>query len=618
MHAAAPPVPAGRIRTGAQMSYLGYYGDAARRPRSATPYRAAPAAAATAERRVGRRRWTCCAEPPHGATTRSSSAPAPPARCSRTASPRRAGGCWCSSADRTPTPASSATTRSASTSASTTRAHSSWRRTSACRFCRACASAAARRSTMRSASPLRAPCSTTGRSAGSTATSSRSRSARSASGSASRRSARRRPRTPPSASRRRSAPWISRAGSSVMEANITAACRGTGYCNIGCAYGAKMSALDSMLPWAQQRLRARGARRRRGRGDPAPGRPRHPAERHPRPSGRARSTVPPTRSSWPPARSARARCCSAAASAATGSARGLHFNINSPLTADFPDGRLVRRHPDVARVPRPAASPRYLVETWFNPPATQALAMPGWFDHHFENMQPLPAHGVRGVLVGTTTPGRVKPGAHAPADRVRRVGEGPRRVDRRPQGRRADLHGGRRRARDAGHLHLARVPHAGVAGRARRADPRARRPAHDQRAPAGRQRARHGGRRGLPRARSRNLYLCDASVFPTSVHVNPQLTVMGMAQYAARRLSCADARDRRAPGRSAPRWRGSSRAGARSDAGRPVRAGRPAGDLGRRDATDPLLARRRRRLHGDGPPRPHAVARARGRDPART
>ena len=34
----------------------------------------------------------------------------------------------------------------------------------------------------------------------------------------------------------------------------------------------------------------------------------------------------------------------------------------------------------------------------------------------------------------------------------------------------------------------------------------------------------------------KNLYLCDASVFPTSVHVNPQLTVMGMAQYAARRI----------------------------------------------------------------------------------
>jgi choline dehydrogenase-like flavoprotein len=33
-----------------------------------------------------------------------------------------------------------------------------------------------------------------------------------------------------------------------------------------------------------------------------------------------------------------------------------------------------------------------------------------------------------------------------------------------------------------------------------------------------------------------NLYLCDASVFPTSVHVNPQLTVMGMAQYASHRI----------------------------------------------------------------------------------
>ena len=37
-----------------------------------------------------------------------------------------------------------------------------------------------------------------------------------------------------------------------------------------------------------------------------------------------------------------------------------------------------------------------------------------------------------------------------------------------------------------------------------------------------------------------NLWLCDASVFPSSVHVNPQLTVMGMAQYAAHRiLRCA-------------------------------------------------------------------------------
>jgi choline dehydrogenase-like flavoprotein len=32
----------------------------------------------------------------------------------------------------------------------------------------------------------------------------------------------------------------------------------------------------------------------------------------------------------------------------------------------------------------------------------------------------------------------------------------------------------------------------------------------------------------------RNLFVCDASVFPTTIHVNPQLTVMAMADYAWR------------------------------------------------------------------------------------
>jgi choline dehydrogenase-like flavoprotein len=30
-----------------------------------------------------------------------------------------------------------------------------------------------------------------------------------------------------------------------------------------------------------------------------------------------------------------------------------------------------------------------------------------------------------------------------------------------------------------------------------------------------------------------NLYVCDASVFPSSITVNPQLTVMALADYAA-------------------------------------------------------------------------------------
>ena len=61
-----------------------------------------------------------------------------------------------------------------------------------------------------------------------------------------------------------------------------------------------------------------------------------------------------------------------------------------------------------------------------------------------------------------------------------------------------------------------------------------------------------------------------------------------------------------------------ARGGHEVDARRPVRARRPAGDVRRRDAADPLLARRRRGLHGDGAPRADAVARARGASPART
>ena len=55
-----------------------------------------------------------------------------------------------------------------------------------------------------------------------------------------------------------------------------------------------------------------------------------------------------------------------------------------------------------------------------------------------------------------------------------------------------------------------------------------------------------------------------------------------------------------------------ARDGVRRHARRPVRARRPPRDLGRRDAPDPLRPRRGRRLHRVGPPRAHAVARARG------
>jgi choline dehydrogenase-like flavoprotein len=321
----------------------------------------------------------------------------------------------------------------------------------------------------------------------------------------------------------------------VMEANVTAACLGTGYCNIGCAYGGKQAALDFILPLAQQqfgldvladfeveRIVRKGDRAAGVTGIHAGG------ERISITADEVIVAAGPIGSSYLLQRSE-------IGGDAVG--QGLHFNINSPLTCDFPDvvdsfAGIQMSHAYVA----PGDPPGYLVETWFNPPATQALAMPGWFDHHFDNMSRYRHMACAGVLVGTTTPGRVKPTPKGPeidytasdADR-RRLVEGLKVAGR------IWLQAGARRVMPATFAWQEyRTPEAlnGLDDAVRETGDLLMTSAHPQ-----------GGNalgtvvdedfrvRGL-----QNLYLCDASVFPSSVHVNPQLTVMGMAQYAARRI----------------------------------------------------------------------------------
>ena len=61
----------------------------------------------------------------------------------------------------------------------------------------------------------------------------------------------------------------------LMEANITDACRGTGYCNIGCGFAARHAALDVLLPRAQQTGGLDVLAGLRRRADRAPRPPRH-------------------------------------------------------------------------------------------------------------------------------------------------------------------------------------------------------------------------------------------------------------------------------------------------------------------------------------------------------
>jgi choline dehydrogenase-like flavoprotein len=324
-------------------------------------------------------------------------------------------------------------------------------------------------------------------------------------------------------------------GLAVMSANVSEACLGTGYCNIGCAYGGKVTTLDRVLPEAQRRFgvdiladveverivtdgdRASGVVGRHASGEPVSVA-----------AGEVVVAAGAIGSSWLLQRSG------------LGGARvgqGLHFNVNSPLTAVFPDvvdsfAGIQMSHAYVPAV----GIPGYLVETWFNPPATQALAMPGWFDQHFDNMRRYRYMACAGVLVGTTTPGRVKPSRSGPvidytasaADRGRIVG------GLRTAGR-ILLHAGAERVMPATFAYREyRTPRSLdlLPSHVRESGDLLLTSAHPQGGNAVGDVVEEDFRvNGVE-----NLYLCDASVFPTSVHVNPQLTVMGMAQYAARRI----------------------------------------------------------------------------------
>ena len=244
--------------------------------------------------------------------------------------------------------------------------------------------------------PARAGARAVGSSAASTAPRSRRRSARSATwlGVAPIRDEDD-DRAPPSGSRRRSASSacpgeFERDGGEHLRAPAAAPATATS----AARYGAKQAALDIVLPQAQRRSGSSCSPTCRSSGSSATA---TRASASPAPEPGERFEVEADEIVSRPARSARAGCSSAAALG--GDAVGARAALQHQLAADrrLPGrGRLVRAGSRCrTRTGRPGGSPRYLVETWFNPPATQALAMPGWFDRHFHNMQPLPAHGVR-------------------------------------------------------------------------------------------------------------------------------------------------------------------------------------------------------------------------------
>jgi choline dehydrogenase-like flavoprotein len=332
-----------------------------------------------------------------------------------------------------------------------------------------------------------------------------------------------------------------------VRANIVD-CEGCGYCNIGCKYGHKMSMLDKTLPEGQrlrkgrlrivadcevERIRTVSGRPQRVDGLVAKirdgRRVRITARRYILAAGAVGSSYILLRSH-------------AASDLPVG--EKLCFNMGAPITAEFEDVQNAHAGLQISHygIPRDNG---FVFETWFNPPVAQALNMPGWFERHYQNMRRYPWLGAVGVLVGTQGTARVKqaltggPGIeYTPAKRdlltlargLRMLGEilfagKAKRLMLNSWGyeeftNRGQLEWIDQIALEPGYLALGTGHPQG--GNAMSRDPRKGVVGPDFRV--------HG---------YENLYIVDASVIPSSLTVNPQLTVMGLAQHAAQQMKAA-------------------------------------------------------------------------------
>jgi choline dehydrogenase-like flavoprotein len=325
----------------------------------------------------------------------------------------------------------------------------------------------------------------------------------------------------------------------VVDANIRD-CLGCGYCNIGCAYGRKLSMLDTVLPTAQELfgrealriisgceaigLKGRGRRIDRVVCELRDGR---------RIEVRGKTVI-------------------VAAGAISSSllllrshvgndnvGRRVSFNMGSPLHAVFAQPLNAFEGLQISHALQLVPSRGFILETWYNPPVAQALVMPGWFEDHYRNMLRYSRMSAVGVLVGTE-----------PRARVTRRGLFGREVDFTPSP--TDLQKIIDGLIVTGEAFLGGgaelVMPATFAYHEYRSSQELARLRADVKAPAditlgtghpmGGNAISGDPELGVVTPEFKvhgydNLYVCDASVFPTAVGVNPQLTVMALADYAA-------------------------------------------------------------------------------------
>jgi choline dehydrogenase-like flavoprotein len=193
-----------------------------------------------------------------------------------------------------------------------------------------------------------------------------------------------------------------------VSANIRQ-CVGCGYCNMGCRWGKKLSMLNNVLPQVQKelgpdkfqiiagcevlKLKSKGGRItsligqfRNGRKIEVRGKTFVVA------AGAVSSSILLQRSDI----------------AAGRAGKRLSFNVGSPISAVFPEIINAYKGLQISHYLQLEPSRGYIFETWFNPPMFQSTIMPGWWEEHWVNMHRYNRMACTGVLVGSDSNAEVR------------------------------------------------------------------------------------------------------------------------------------------------------------------------------------------------------------------
>ena len=332
-----------------------------------------------------------------------------------------------------------------------------------------------------------------------------------------------------------------------VAANIEG-CLGCGYCNIGCAYGKKLSMLDTALPWAQRDF----PEKLQIYSECQVLKIRHTGNGQHRQATAVEAQLPGGRRITVRARKIVVAAGTVASSyllmksgIGIGLPVGEHvsFNMGAPLTADFDREMNAYDGLQISHFGVPPAERGWVFETWWNPPVAQAINMPGWFEQHYDNMKRYPHMMAVGALVGTQRNAKIRPALTGGPDVVytptpgdlRKLGDALVEL-----GQILFAAGAKRVLLNAWNYYEFRSPH-GLSEIPRIVlDPTdlTLGTGHPQGGNAISQNPDLGVVGPDFRVHGfRNLYVCDASVFPSSLTVNPQETVMTLAHYAVPRIA---------------------------------------------------------------------------------